>query len=108
DAFPDFATSSVEKLLRRENCKERVQVADDHVFVGFDAYKQVIDSGVDVVILAEPPHFRPRSLAYAVEKGKHCFVEKPIAVDAPGVRSAVATCQRAAQQVRLIFARLCN
>ena len=65
------------------------------MFSGFDAYKQVIDSGVDVVLLATPPHFRPQHLAYAVEKGKHAFVEKPIAVDAPGVRSVIETCDKA-------------
>src|SRR3954454_12733436 len=50
DTFADFAKGSRDKLLRSE-VKDRVQVPDDHVFVGFDAYKQVIDSGVDVIIL---------------------------------------------------------
>src|SRR4029079_5623514 len=68
DAFPDFAKSSLDKLKRIEACKDRVQVSADHVFVVFDAYKQLIDSDVDVVILATPPHFRPQHLAYAVEK----------------------------------------
>ena len=58
-------------------------VDDDHIFSGFDAYKKVIDSGVDVVILTTPPHFRPEHLKYAIEKGKHAFVEKPIAIDVP-------------------------
>ena len=69
DAFSDFAEASLGKLRRIESCKDRVQVSPDHVFAGFDAYKQVIDCGVDVVILATPPHFRPQHLAYAVDIG---------------------------------------
>ena len=58
----------------------------DRQYVGFDAYKNVIDQ-VDVVLLTTPPHFRPIHMAYAVEKGVHAFVEKPVATDAPGVRA---------------------
>jgi predicted dehydrogenase len=107
DAFPDFAKSSLDKLKRIEACKDRVQVSPDHVFVGFDAYKQVIDSGVDVIILATPPHFRPQHLAYAVEKGKHAFVEKPVAVDAPGVRSIIETCKKAKEKNLAVVSGLC-
>jgi predicted dehydrogenase len=107
DAFADFAQSSVEKLYRFDDVKDRVQVDEDHVYSGFDAYKQVIDSGVDVVILAEPPHFRPKHLAYAVEKGKHAFVEKPVAVDAPGVRSVIDTCRKAKEKGLAIVSGLC-
>ena len=84
DVFHDIAQHCVSRLHRAEAIKDRVQVADDRAFTGFDAYKHVVDSGVDVVILAEPPHFRPQHLAYAVVAGKHAFVEKPVAVDAPG------------------------
>src|SRR3954468_20869719 len=107
DAFPDFAQASLDKLKRIEACKDRVQVSPDHVFVGFDAYKQVIDSGVDVIILATPPHFRPQHLAYAVEKGKHAFVEKPVAVDAPGVRSIIETCKKAKEKNLAVVSGLC-
>src|SRR5690606_23914499 len=58
-------------------------------FVGFDAYKNVIDSGVDVVLLAAPPGFRPEHLEASVAAGKHIFCEKPMAVDAPGVRKVM-------------------
>ena len=51
-----------------------------------DAYRKVIDSDIDLVILATPPGFRPTHFEYAVEKGRHVFMEKPVAVDAPGVR----------------------
>jgi predicted dehydrogenase len=107
DTFADRARDSLQKLSQSKRVKERVQVAEDHVFVGFDAYKQVIDSGVDVVLLAEPPHFRPRSLAYAVEKGKHTFVEKPVAVDPSGVRSVIATCQKAKDKNLAVVSGLC-
>ncbi len=107
DTFVDCAQSSVVKLRRIESCKDRVQVDDDHIFSGFDAYKQVIDSDVDVVILAEPPHFRPKHLAYAVEAGKHTFVEKPVAVDAPGVRSVMDTCNKAKEKGLAIVSGLC-
>ncbi len=107
DTFSDAAKRSVQKLRRLEAVKDQVQVSDDRVFVGFGAYKQVIDSGVDVVLLAEPPHFRPQHLAYAVEQGKHTFVEKPIAVDAPGVRSVIETCEKAQQQGLAVVSGLC-
>jgi predicted dehydrogenase len=107
DTFADFAQSSLGKLRRVDAVKDRVQVAPDHVFVGFDAFKQVIDSGVDVVILATPPHFRPQHLAYAVEKGKHTFVEKPVAVDAPGVRSVIETCKKAKEKNLAVVSGLC-
>ncbi|MCI0333115.1 MAG: Gfo/Idh/MocA family oxidoreductase, partial [Planctomycetes bacterium] len=107
DTFVDCAQSSVVQLRRIESCKDRVQVDEDHIFSGFNAYKQVIDSDVDVVILAEPPHFRPKHLAYAVEAGKHAFVEKPVAVDAPGVRSVMDTCNKAKEKGLAIVSGLC-
>ena len=107
DAFADFAQGSVDKLRRDDGVKNQVKVEPDHVFAGFDAYKQVIDSDVDVVLMAEPPHFRPQHLAYAVEKGKHAFVEKPIAVDAPGVRSVIDTCAKAEAKKLAIVSGLC-
>ena len=99
--------ASLGKLRRNDTFKDRVQVPADHVFVGFDAYKKVIDCGVDVIILATPPHFRPQHLAYAVEKGKHAFVEKPVAVDAPGVRSIIETCKKAKEKNLAVVSGLC-
>ena len=61
-------------------------IADNKCFVGFDAYKQVIDSGVDVVLLCTPPVFRPLHFEYAIKAGKDCFIEKPCAVDPVGAR----------------------
>ena len=84
DAFGNKAKGTVEKLKRRHG--EKVAVADDAVFFGLDAYKKAIDVECDLVVIATPPGFKPQQFEYAVGKGKHVFMEKPVAVDAPGVR----------------------
>jgi myo-inositol 2-dehydrogenase/D-chiro-inositol 1-dehydrogenase len=66
--------------------------------VGLDAYKHVLQSDVDVVILATPPGFRPLHFEAAVRAGKHVFVEKPVAVDAAGIRQVLATNEEAKRQ----------
>ena len=73
---------------------ERVDLGD-RIFSGLDAYKKVIDSGVDVVILATPPGFRPDHLDYAIKAKKHVFCEKPVAVDGPGIRKVLALVEEA-------------
>jgi len=78
--------------------RDKFQVTPETTFTGFDAYKKVIDSGVDVVILTSPPFFRPEHLAYAVEKGVHCFFEKPVAVDGPGVRKVIELAKKAKEK----------
>jgi myo-inositol 2-dehydrogenase / D-chiro-inositol 1-dehydrogenase len=75
-----------------------VNVPSERQFHGFDAYKQAIDSGADLVILATPPGFRPLHFEAAVEAGKHIFTEKPVAVDAPGVRRFLAANEKAKQK----------
>lgn len=93
DAIGDQLDNSFE-YLKHSPVVGRVDVSEDHRYVGFDAFKKVIDE-VDVDILATPPGFRPEHAACAVEKGIHAFVEKPIATDAPGVRSFLATAEAA-------------
>ena len=105
DAFADRLQTSLDNL--RKMFPEKMAVTDDHCFVGFDAYKNVIDSGVDVVILATPPHFRPAHLQAAVAAGKHVFAEKPVAVDAPGVRSVLETCAEAKKKGLSVVSGLC-
>jgi predicted dehydrogenase len=95
DAFEDRLGQSLDTLAKDEGISAKVDVPPERRFVGFDAYRQVIASGVDVVLLCTPPHFRPIHLEAAVEAGKHVFAEKPVAVDAPGVRAVLATCERA-------------
>ena len=71
------------------------EVPLDHCFIGFDAYQKVIDSGVDMVIVATPPAFRPTHFQYATSKGVHSFLEKPVCVDAKGYRTVMATAKQA-------------
>src|SRR5205814_5636513 len=78
--------------------QEKYKVPKDRVNVGLDAYKAVIDSGVDMVILATPPGFRPRHFQYAVEKGRNIFFEKPVAVDPTGVRIVLEAADKAAEK----------
>lgn len=85
DVFEDRLDSSKAKL--KEQLGDAYQVSSEREFSGWDAYKHVIDSEVDVVIFATPPVFRPLHVAYAVEKGRHVFMEKPIGVDPAGVRA---------------------
>lgn len=106
DTFRDRAEQCVTDLKSNEELGSRVSVDAEHIFSDFDNYKQVIDA-CDVVILTTPPHFRPLHLAYAVEQGKHSFVEKPIAVDAPGVRSVIETCRRAKEKNLAVVSGLC-
>ncbi|MCX6898560.1 MAG: Gfo/Idh/MocA family oxidoreductase [Verrucomicrobia bacterium] len=68
----------------------QIEVPPERRFVGFDAYQEAMDSGVDAVILTTPPHFRAAHFQYAVQHGKHVFMEKPLAVDAPGIRQILA------------------
>jgi len=94
DMFPD-RLATCRKLLKD---KYNNDVPDDKCFTGFDNYKKVIDSGVDVVIVCTPPAFRPTEFKYAVNAGKHVFLEKPLAVDPTGVRSIIADSRKAQSQ----------
>ena len=78
DAFAEPLERSVRELQSGEKTGPKVKVAPEKRFVGLDAYQRVIDSGVDVVLLATPPGFRPVHLKAAVEAGKHVFCEKPV------------------------------
>ncbi len=109
DAFEDILSSCRRRLARefnREGQAVRVTVDDDHSFVGFEGYKRVIDS-CDVVLLATTPHFRPEQLRLAVEAGKHVFCEKPVAVDAPGVRSVLESSAKAQEKNLSLVSGLC-
>lgn len=98
DLFPDRVEGSlrhIEAHLSEQGRLDRLQLPAERRFFGFDAYRHVIDSGVDVVLLTAYPAFRPAHLEYAVERGKHVFAEKPVAVDAPGVRRVLAASEAA-------------
>jgi predicted dehydrogenase len=107
DAFRDRLESSLATLHRQGDIAAKVDVPPERRFVGFDACQQVISTGVDVMLLCTPPHFRPAHLRLAIQAGKHVFAEKPVAVDAPGVRSVLATCQEAARRRLSVVSGLC-
>ncbi|QEH39266.1 Putative 4,5-dihydroxyphthalate dehydrogenase (plasmid) [Aquisphaera giovannonii] len=107
DAFADRLEGSLSFLKDEPAVGSRVDVPPSRRFAGFDACKALIESGVDVVLLCTPPHFRPLHLQMAVDAGKHVFAEKPVAVDAPGVRSVLETCRRAAEKGISIVSGLC-
>ncbi|MCU0962963.1 MAG: Gfo/Idh/MocA family oxidoreductase [Pirellulaceae bacterium] len=91
DAFREPLERTLNSLRAQADVDPgRVDVADDHQFVGLDAYQQALASDVDVVLLCSPPGFRPAQYHAAVEAGKHVFMEKPVAVDAPGMRRVLA------------------
>ena len=106
DTFADRAAETLRQLREVKEVADRVAVTPENVFTGFDGYKQVIDN-CDVVLLATPPHFRPEHFAYAVDAGKHCFVEKPIAVDAPGVKSVLESSRKAKEKNLAVVSGLC-
>ncbi len=86
DAFSSQIEGSLKQLKR---FAKRSEVAKERQFSGLNSFQQVIDSGVDVVLLATPPGFRPQHLRAAVEAKKHVFAEKPMAVDMAGVKSVL-------------------
>lgn len=107
DAFDDRLYGSLTTLKANEALNSKIDVPPERQFVGFDAYKQVLASGVDVVLLTTPPHFRPLHLQAAVEAGKHVFAEKPCAVDAPGVHAVLRSCEEAKKKKLAVVSGLC-
>ena len=95
DAFPDNVEAAHKNL--KDQFGDRVDVPQDRRFSGFDAYKHAIDSA-DVVLLCTPPGFRPAHFEYAVQQGKHVFMEKPVAVDGPGIRKVIEAAKVADQK----------
>ncbi|MBD2751982.1 Gfo/Idh/MocA family protein [Spirosoma validum] len=98
DTFRDRLDSAYKALtergLKAADGTPKVDIPEDHKFVGFDAYKQAM-ALADVVILATPPGFRPSHFEEAVRQGKQVFMEKPVATDAPGVRRVLAAAEEA-------------
>ena len=107
DAFDNRLQNSRKNLQANGQFGPRVKVSDDACFVGLDAYQKVIDSGVDVVLLGTPPGFRPQHLKAAVAAGKHVFCEKPMATDAPGVRSVLESAVAAKEKNLALVAGFC-
>ena len=105
DAFEDQLQKSLQSL--KKDHADKVKVTPEKCFVGLDAYQKVIDSGVDVVLLATPPGFRPVHLKAAIDAGKHVFCEKPMATDSPGLRSVLASVKAAKEKNLALVAGFC-
>ena len=96
DAFKDRMDHSLKAI--QSQCKDQVDVPESRRFADLDGYQKAIDSGVDLVLLCSPPGFRPMHFEAAVKAGKHAFMEKPVATDAPGVRRILAANEIAKQK----------
>lgn len=105
DIFPDRVAESLEMLRKVD--EKRVDVPGERQFVGFDAYKHLIDMDVDVVLLCSPPNFRPDHFAYAVDAGKHIFCEKPVAVDIPGLKRVMDSVHQAKSKELNVVSGFC-
>ncbi len=104
DAFENQLQNSLKSLQKQ--CPNQVKVTPDTSFVGLDAYQKVI-AACDVVLLATPPGFRPTHLKAAIEAGKHVFCEKPMATDAPGIRSVFESAKLAKDKNLSLVAGFC-
>ena len=113
DVFPHRLEGSLKSLQRAKSSldgkslAEKIDVDDSTQFLGLDAYRKVIESGVDLVILTTPPSFRPQHIKAAIDSGAHVFCEKPMATDAPGLRSVMASVAEAKRKRLAIVAGFC-
>jgi len=105
DVFPERTRLRRDQLTN--GFGDRVQVPDDRCFDGFDCFQRLIDTDVDVVLLASPPAFRPAQLDAASRAGKHIFCEKPMAVDAPGVRTVLDAARRCEREGLSLVSGFC-
>jgi predicted dehydrogenase len=110
DAFVDRlegGLAAVTEAMAEQKRQDQVDVPKERQFVGLSAIDQVLAAGVDVVLLATPPGFRPLQIERAIQKGVHVFCEKPVATDAPGVRRVLAACELAKQKGLSVVSGLC-
>jgi predicted dehydrogenase len=105
DMFPE-QIERTEKILTTQH-KDRVNVTKGRRFTGMNAYEKLLDSGVDIVLIATPPGFRPIHFRAAVNAGKHVFAEKPVATDAHGVRDVLAANEIAKKNGTAVVSGLC-
>ncbi len=96
DAFRDRIDSSLKSIQDHFGDSKKIKIKEKNIFNGFDSYKKAIDL-CDVVILTTPPGFRPLHFEYAINHGKHVFMEKPVATDATGVRRVLESAKKAKQ-----------
>jgi predicted dehydrogenase len=99
DLFADRMTASRDNLRSQvERFGDRASVPEENCFAGWDAYKDVLSTDCEYVILATPPGFRPQHFEAAIAAGKHVFMEKPVAVDPVGIRKVIAAAKSADEQ----------
>ena len=101
DMFEDRLEGSLRQARERgekANVADRIKVAPDHRFMGPEAYKKVLATDIDIVMLCTPPGYRSAHFEAAIKAGKHLFAEKPFAVDAVGCRKVMAACQEATRR----------
>ncbi len=96
DAFEGKSRGMVQGLAKRHG--DKVAVPDDQMFSGLDGYKKAIDVECDLVVIATPPGYKPQQFEYAVAKGRHVFMEKPVATDAPGVHRVLKAVEESKQK----------
>ncbi len=106
DLFREKAEASLKNLQATEY-KDRVDVDSDKIFDGFDAYQKVLNSDIDIILLATPPGFRPLQVEAAINAGKHVFCEKPVAVDPAGCRRVRAAGEVAKEKGLTLVSGLC-
>ncbi len=106
DAFPDRIEGALKTLMSDKEISDRIDVPAGRQYAGLDAYKKAIDD-CDVVCLTTSPYFRPTHLRYAIDNGKHAFVEKPVATDAPSLRAIWETCELAKKKNLAVVSGLC-
>ena len=98
DVFASQIERSLASVRKEVDHEGQFDVPKERQFVGLDAYEKVLASGVDTVILTTPPGFRPLHFKAAVDAGKHIFLEKPMATDAPGLRSVMESVKKAREK----------
>ncbi|MFC2113326.1 Gfo/Idh/MocA family protein [Bacteroidota bacterium] len=94
-AIADVFQDRVDNIRKKLKDEKDIDIDEGNVFIGFDAYKRLLETDVDVVILATPPYFRPIQFQAAIEARKHVFMEKPVAVDPGGARLVMAASKQA-------------
>jgi len=97
DVFEDRLQASLANIALEMGETKKIKVRKKNRFVGFDGAQKAMDLA-DVVILATPPGFRPQHFEYAINNGKHVFMEKPVATDVPGVRKVLAAAKMAKEK----------
>jgi len=94
-ALADYFQDRVDNCRNRLREEKDLEIPDENCFTGFDAYLRLLETDVDVVLMATPPYFRPAHFEACVEARKHVFMEKPVAVDPVGCRSVMASSRQA-------------